>query len=854
MFSQFIGWLMGVENLQSIDSTRVSLAAPWAQNGTAWVLFGCVALVFLAIVFYSRYQSSVRRKTTIVLSVGRAVLLSLLFLILAEPVLKLDFTSRPRPLLWVLFDGTESMEIQDEMPDADRARLAVAVGMNPATADKAPDKAPVKTSDKPNDKSTTKPDPKDTVTAFAPPVRPTRIDYVKSLVTKTDQNLIAELEKKFRVEAFILDRPDGVRKLDKAEGFDKKINPKALADLLTTKGQLTAIGTAFDELAERYATSNLSGLVMFSDFGNNSGPAPAGTATSPVKKLHVPVFTVGVGPQVAIDLATELEMPRQLKKAERQEIKVVLRQSGLDSRRTKITVTAKKKSATGEPDEGETLQIGQREVTLGGPTIEERFDFVPQQTGQFEFAADVEHLEGQVVDQGNHARREATVIDDFLRLMYVEFEPTWEWRFIKEVFHRDPLVGMRGFRTFLYSSDANVRKSNQLFLPSLTPKRSDFLANDVIFLGDMPSGKLGDRFCDLATEFVTQFGGGLVVIAGPRFGPGQLESTKLADILPVVVDPKARLRDDRPYHMQLTIDALNYKFMQLGDNDSGGESSRHAWDNMGALPWYQPVKWKHPLATVLAEHPTDMTADGKAHQPLIAIREFPSGGKVVYIGFDETWRLRKKYGELYYRQFWGQMIQHIGLSNHIGLEKRFVVKTDKLQYKPDDRVRLTVQACDANFEPLTTDKLSDKNLTAEITAPARADGAAGESQTLNISQLSKGVFEIEFPVLTAGGYRVRVKDPITGSPREVTFRVVNLSPERQTAVRNVSLQEQIAAESNGRSYDLETVSQLPDQIDFKVHGEPETRVITLWSTWLCFGLVVALMLGEWLVRKLIHLA
>ena len=67
------------------------------------------------------------------------------------------------------------------------------------------------------------------------------------------------------------------------------------------------------------------------------------------------------------------------------------------------------------------------------------------------------------------------------------------------------------------------------------------------------------------------------------------------------------------------------------------------------------------------------------------------------------------------------------------------------------------------------------------------------------------MFEIEFPVLTSGGYRIRVNDPITGTPKEVTFRVVNLSPERQTAVRNAQLQEQIAAESQGKSYDLETV-------------------------------------------------
>jgi hypothetical protein len=840
LMTHFLGWLTGVENLQSIDSMRVSLAAPWAQNGPAWVLFGCAALAVLALVFYTRWQSSPRKKTLTLLAVSRALVLAALFLILADPVLKMDFTSRPRPLLYVLFDGTESMDIQDEMSESERARHASVVGLSVAGGTAAPSATEKSAGDSPNN---------GTPAILSPTARLSRMEYVKAFLNKSTDNVLSRLQEKCRVEAFILDRPDGVRKLNSSETPRTEIDAKSLAEQLTTKGQLTAIGTAFDDLAEHHATSTLAGVVMFSDFGNNTGPAPAG---APLKKLGVPVYAVGIGPQVAVNLATAIELPRQLKKAERQEIKVVLRQSGLDGQHAKIAVAAKRRPGTGDT-EGEVISIGQRDVQLSGPTIEERFDYVPQQTGQFDFFADVERIEGQPVGQVNHAEAMANVIDDFLRLMYVEYEPTWEWRFIKEVFHRDPLVGMKGFRTFLRSSDPKVRTTNPLFLPSLTPKRSDFLANDVIFVGDMPATALGERFCELASEFVTQFGGGLVIIAGPRFGPGQLESTKLADILPVVVDSSAHLRDDHPFHMQLSLDALNYKFMQLGESDQSGDASRRAWDNMGMLPWYQPVKWKHPLATVLAEHPTDMTADGKSHQPLIAIREFPSGGKVVYVGFNETWRLRRKYGELYYRQFWGQMIQHIGLSNHIGLEKRFVVKTDKLQYRPDERVRLTVQAYDANFEPLTTDKLPDKALSAELLVPARAEGAPAELQTLAVSQLNKGVFEIEFPVSTSGGYHVRVKDPITGTAKDVTFRVVNLSPERQAVVRNVQLQEQIATESQGKSYDLESASRIPDEINLKSLKETSTKVFALWSTWLCFGLVVFLMLGEWLVRKMINL-
>src|SRR5262249_22260313 len=183
------------------------------------------------------------------------------------------------------------------------------------------------------------------------------------------------------------------------------------------------------------------------------------------------------------------------------------------------------------------------EVELKGPTLTLELAYTPEQTGRFEFIAEVPVLSGEVVEQNNRATRDVNVRDDFLRLLYVEYEPTWEWRFIKEVFHRDPLVGERGFRTFLRSSDPRVRKEKGLFQQNLTPQRSEFFANDVIFLGDMPAETLNQRFCDMVKEFVGKFGGGLVIVSGPRFGPGQLTSPPLAEMLPVTADADARRQD-----------------------------------------------------------------------------------------------------------------------------------------------------------------------------------------------------------------------------------------------------------------------------------------------------------------------
>jgi hypothetical protein len=237
---------------------------------------------------------------------------------------------------------------------------------------------------------------------------------------------------------------------------------------------------------------------------------------------------------------------------------------------------------------------------------------------------------------------------------------------------------------------------------------------------------------------------------------------------------------------------------------------------------------------------------------LVAIRKY-GRGEVVYVGFDETWRLRRKYGERYYRQFWGQMIHRLGLSHALGNQKRFVVQTDRQQYQVDDKVAITVEAYDADFEPLAADKLPDRLLEAELVLPDRQSSGAGKAIPLRIAQRREGVFETQLPVDEGGEHRVRVKDPVTGEMQEVHFQVANLSAERRSAVRNVALQESLAQETSGKSYDLADSGQLADDIAPPREHETSVRVFPLWNTWLAFGLVLLLLFGEWLVRKLISL-
>lgn len=456
-----------------------------------------------------------------------------------------------------------------------------------------------------------------------------------------------------------------------------------------------------------------------------------------------------------------------------------------------------------------------------------------------------------MIDQNNRASREVAIIDDFLRLLFVEYEPTYEWRFVKEVFHRDKLVGMRGFRTFLRSSDPTVRETNELFLPSLTLPRSEFFRYDVIFLSDVQGANLTAGFAKMTQEFVGQFGGGLVVMAGPRFGLRELRETPLADMLPVVIDPEAGVRDQRDFELQLTPLAEQFDFMRLGADDAENE---RAWRNLGPLPWYQPVARVEPSATtVLAVHPTDTCLDGRTPQPLIAVRKY-GRGEVVYLGFNEMWRLRRRYGEKYYRQFWGQLIHRLGLSHALGSQKRFVVRTDRQQYQADDRAVITVEAYDENFEPLSEEAVDGKVLEAELQQPGRNAEGAAQTERLRIAMQRPGTFEVRVPVFETGEYVVRVKDPIGKTDSEVVFQVAGRSVERRSAVRNVHLQQNLAAETSARSYELDTVPNLLDDFRPAELSERKIEILQLWSTPLMFALVVLLLLSELAVRKWTNLA
>ena len=830
----WLGKLLGIEGLSRVAEFDVQYAAWWAQGRPVLVFFCCLAAAAVSAVFYVKYQTLRGRKARMGMAIFRAVVLALLVWILARPEAAMKVRQSPRPLLVLLFDGTDSMNMPEALPRESRDALTAALGPD-AIADFG---LPISDSLPENGIRNPK-------SEIRNEQGPTRQQLVRAAVRSEKVNWLKALGAKFRLRGYVMDQPDQVWELEMAQGPDGRVDTaKVAAQLDRCAGKVTAIGAALDDLRLRSRSHLLAGVVLVSDFDQNRGQP----ALHAAERLKAPIHTVGVGPTRATDLSVSLQAPMVLKKGETAGVTVDLRQTGLDGRDVEIVLLQRRMGTIDGTTEGERFAQAARAVTvrLDGKNVTKTLTYEPQETGRFTLEARVQPFGDEVRQANNADQREVTIRDESLKLLFVEFEPTWEWRFMKEVFHRDPMIGREGFRTYLDSADFAVRQGNDLFVQAIDRSREEFFSYDVIFLSDIPARMLSTEFQEMLHEYVSTFGGGLVVLGGSRYGPGALVDTKVADMLPVVIDPALRRRNGR-FNLRLSPRAGEYDFMTLAENDY---ENMQAWSNLRELQWYQPSLGKHPLATVLADHPSDRCRDGKTPQPLIAIRPYGKG-EVVYFAFNETWRLRKLYGEKYYARLWGQLIYRMGLSRALGSQKRFRVETDRPKYQAGEKVQITVEAYDRSYKPL---ELEGNFLAARLIAQQGPGGSKTLQTDLKVPlSRDKVTFETSVPVFAAGLYRLMVKDPITMKEVEVTFEVSPTTAERRSAVRNVAMQRSLAEHTGGRTYELHEIGTMAEQLENTPVEELSDRRVQLWNTWLVLVAGLVLMLGEWATRKLLNL-
>jgi hypothetical protein len=575
---------------------------------------------------------------------------------------------------------------------------------------------------------------------------------------------------------------------------------------------------------------NLLGVVMISDGDWNEGLPPVQAATK-LRLKGVPVFAVPVGSStrlpdidlqslgaptfgiagkaVRIPFTIESTMPRE------------------------YTTTVRLKTSDGD-EVSEEVKVAPMGRTTGSVL------WKPTKTGDVTLTLEVPKHPDEALVDNNKLTAPIAIREEKLRVLVVESQPRWEYRYLRNALSRDP--GIEVNCLLFHPGLGKVGGGNKDYIKQFPAGLDELSKYDVVFLGDvgLDDGQLTAEQCRLLKGLVEHQASGLVFMPGSLGRQFTLMDTALADLYPVTMDEAqpGGWGSRTPGHFELTDVGRRSLLTNLADTQ---ETNMEVWEDLPGFQWYAPVVKAKGGTEVLAVHKDANNSNGRL--PLLVTRTF-GAGKVLFMGTDGAWRWRKGVEDKYHYRFWGQVVRWMAY-------QRNMVKgeTMRLYYAPDQpQVRQTM-ALHANVMEKNGEPLAKGDVTARITAPS------GKSETVRFTSTGEewGVFQGRYTANEPGKHKVVLACQQTGATLETSIFVQGGVEERVGRPARPEVLEEIARVTRGKMLAAGKFDQLLQSLANLPDPPQSVRRVQLWSHPILAGIVIFLLAVFWIGRKVIGL-
>ncbi len=460
----------------------------------------------------------------------------------------------------------------------------------------------------------------------------------------------------------------------------------------------------------------------------------------------------------------------------------------------------------------------------------------PKTTGERTFVIEVDKLPRELQTDNNRLERVVNVRKEKLRVLVVDSEPRYEFRYLKNYLERDETIDLN---VVLLSSDPNYSEQDRSAIPTFPASKEDLFKYDVVLFGDADISYMSVSQLQNLVEFVTEKGGGVLFVAGDLFNPLSYHGSPLELLLPIELsdarNPTAVGTNVSSFRPRLTLEGRGSPIFRFGDDDA---SSMKIWDGLPELLWYFEAPRKKPAALVLAEHPTVIGSDGNL--PLV-LYQFVGLGKSMFHAFDDTWRWRYRAGDRYFGRFWVQTIRFLARSRLVG-QRQAEIQTDRRQYQRGQPIQIRARFPNAGLAPKSGD----------LTIQVGRVGQGSRKLALKLVPGTKNVFEGALPQAAEGDYEVRLLPPpvLQGAIPTTTFRVEAPVNEFERIEMNGPELLRAAELTGGKFYTPlaadALLADLPKPSPVLLETDPP---IPLWNTWPVLALFLTLITLEWVFRK-----
>lgn len=596
----------------------------------------------------------------------------------------------------------------------------------------------------------------------------------------------------------------------------------------------TGIGEGLDELLGTVAQSALAAVVLVSD-GSDNGSTIDAQWWQRLSASGVPVHTVGVG---------RLQHPSDIQLSD-----VVLpEQAGPDVQvNARLTIEhAVPGTARIRVYSGRDL-IATEDIELPAD-VDESVHEIAFPTGdsgirqlRFDVVSDDELVDPDLLN--NVQPRVLSVAHSPKRILYVEGEPRWEYKFLRRALDNHPIVEvvslLRTSPNKFYRQ--GVRDASEL-ADGFPSTREDLFSYDAVIIGSLEAAELSIEQQLALRDFVSVRGGSLLMLAGRHgLSDGGWGRSVTAAALPVTLDARLNASTytrDRAKAVP-TVSGLRTDWLSL---EEGSGSTALGWEGLPDVADRQSLGPVKPGAVVLLELIDSDSADSLA-EPLLVQQRYGKGQSYV-LATSGTWRWQMGLdsSDQRHEMFWAQLASALV----DGVLQRISVTSDKHVYRDSDSATLSLNAYAADFTPLR-----ESSLPVQLTLP---DGSVS-SVEFTADTRQPGVYNAAVDTPQDGPYTINAMTPLGGESPQSSL----VSSERwwvresgtAESFDNTRQQEflQRIADASGGSYlAFEDADSLLDVLSQKNVALKREVSLPLWNMPFFFLCLFLAKLLEWVLR------
>lgn len=779
--------LLGVKSAEAGEGTVWSLESAW--NWAPWLtlLFALLAAGFVFFVYFHEAGTAGRRLRG-ALAVMRLSAMAILVFMIAEFMLSLERTGLPRVVVAV--DDSASMDLVDQY--ADETRRSQLQALLKHAGIEGP---------------------------------PSRINVAKAILLDQDAKLLRRIKEKYKLQLY---RVAGEARAVQGDfsGLIESIRK------LQATGPSTRLGRGLASILNDLRGTPPAAVVLLSDGITTDGP-PLSEAALEARRRGVALFSIGIGDEQPLrDLAIEDLLVDEVVFVDDlvnfefklvgtgfagRQVNLVLKQQGISQPLVQKTVTV---AADHEPQT-------------------ERLTYRPQEVGEFQYTVEVVPLDEEATAENNRARRVVSVRKEQISVLLVQAYPSFEFRYLKNLLDRDKTIELQ---TVLQEADPEYAQVEQTALVTFPVRRDELFNHDVVIFGDVNPGFLSTSDLRNLADFVTNKGGSIIFIAGPRYTPLAFRDTPLAPIFPVDLSRLSAVASASPgsqeeFRIKPTDLGLASPPLQLGDTLA---ESEQIWKHLTPLYWFFEASALRPGARVLAEHPTLLGSDGR-RLPMIAM-QYVGAGKAWFHAVDATWRWRFRVGDVFFARYWVQTIRYLSRAKLLGKDRSAELSSDRRQYRRGESVRLRVRFLDERLAPADD---------AGVMLVLEQQGGKKQRIQLRRHRSVRGVFEGTLSNTADGSYHAWLASPaLEGEPPATDFLVVAPPGESQHTRMDLAELTRASEVTKGRCFRVfdhdRLLESLPRGRQIPIETLPP---LVLWNRWPLLLMFLGLLVTEWVVRK-----